>query len=54
VIRDYFWKPPNVNSNIINVICHVFSPPAFAEASARQVGKAEDTTSPLLSRVRGM
>jgi hypothetical protein len=34
--------------------CHVFYPPAFAKTSARQVGKAEDTTSPSLSRVSGM
>jgi hypothetical protein len=47
-MRDYSWKSPNVNSRIINVICHVFYPPAFAKASARQVGKADDTASPLL------
>jgi len=47
-MRDYFQKSPNVNSRIVNSICHVLYPSAFAEASARQVGKAEDTASPLL------
>jgi hypothetical protein len=47
-MRDDSQKSPNVNYKIINSFCHVFYPPAFAEASARQVGKAEDTASPLL------
>ena len=24
VIRNYFWKSPNVNSKVINSVCHVF------------------------------
>ena len=53
MIRDDFWESPNVNSKLIHSVCHVFYPPAFAEASAGQVGKVEDTASLLLSRVRG-
>ena len=62
VVRDDLWKSQNVDSKLIHTVCHVFYPPAFAEAprdiardrSARQVGKVDDAISPSLSRVRGM
>jgi hypothetical protein len=60
VIREYFWKPPNVNSKIINVICQVFSPSRLLEAGGYHISfvvkgsRYVTTASPLTPRICGI